>query len=68
MFAEVNGRRKPENGLVVTCIYHVNGNKKHTETFSEDINNLKNGKVIHINIQIFVSICVNMYKEETSFV
>ena len=32
VFAEVNGGRKLENGLVAPCIYHVNGNKKHTET------------------------------------
>ena len=41
IFAEVNNRRKLENGLVVPCIYHVNGNKKHVETFSEEIHKLK---------------------------
>ena len=35
IYAEVNGGRKLENGLVVPCIYHVNGNKKHIETFPE---------------------------------
>ena len=52
IFAEVNGGRKLENGLVVPCIYHVNGNKKHIETFSEEINKLKKGKAIHMNIKI----------------
>ena len=52
IFAEVNGARKPENGLVVQCIYHVNGNEKHIETFSEEINKLKKGKAIHMNIKI----------------
>ena len=28
-----NHGRKLENGLAIPCIYHVNGNKKHTETF-----------------------------------
>ena len=84
IFAEVNGGRKLENGLVVPCIYHVNGNKKHIETFSEEINKLKKGKAIHTNIKIseirkgtfckytslvqFLYLYVNMYKEETSFV
>ena len=52
IFAEVNGGRKLQNGLVVPCIYHVNGNKKHIETFSEEINKLKKGKAIHMNIKI----------------
>ena len=52
IFAEVNGGRKLENGLVVLCIYHVNGNKKHIEALSEEINKLKKGKAIHINIKI----------------
>ena len=52
IFAEVNGGRKLENGLVAPCIYHVNGNKKHIETFSEEINKLKKGKAIHMNIKI----------------
>ena len=52
IYAEVNSRRKLENGLVVPCIYHVNGNKKHIETFSEEINKLKKGKAIHMNIKI----------------
>ena len=52
IFAEVNGGKKLENGLVVPCIYHVNGNKKHIETISEEINKLKKGKVIHMNIEI----------------
>ena len=34
------------------CIYHVNENKKHTETLSEEINKFKKGKVIHRNIKI----------------
>ena len=44
IFAEVNGGRKLENGLVVLCIYHVNGNKKHIEALSEEINKLKKEK------------------------
>ena len=52
VFAEVNGGRKLENGSVVSCIYHVNGNKKHIETFSEEINKLKKGKAIYMNIKI----------------
>ena len=52
IFAEVNGGWKLENGLVVPCIYHVNGNKKHTETFLEEITRLKKGKAIHMNIKI----------------
>ena len=52
IFAEVNGGRKLENGLVVLCIYHVNGNEKHIETLSEEINKLKKGKAIHVNIKI----------------
>ena len=50
--AEVNGGRKLGNGFVVPCIHHVNGNKKHIETFSEEINKLKKGKAIHMNIKI----------------
>ena len=41
-----------ENGLVVPCIYLVNGNKKHIKTFSEEINKLKKRKAIHMNIKI----------------
>ena len=52
IFAEVKGGRKLENRLVVPCIYHVNGNKKHIETFPEEINKLRKGKVIHMNIKI----------------
>ena len=44
IFAEVNGGRKLANGLVVPCIYHVNENKNHIKTFSEEINKLKKGK------------------------
>ena len=49
---QVSGGRKQGNGLVVPCIYHVNGNKKHIETFPEQINKLKKGKAIHMNIKI----------------
>ena len=52
IFAVVNGERKLENGLVVPSIYRSNGNKKHTETFSEEKNKLKKGKAIHMNIKI----------------
>ena len=52
MFAEVKGGRKLENCLVLPCIYHVNGNKKHIQTFSEEINKLKKRKAIHMNIKI----------------
>ena len=52
IFAEVNGGRKLGNGLVVLCIYHVNGNKKHIETCSEEISKLKKGKAIHMKIKI----------------
>ena len=52
IYAEVNGGRKLENGLDVTCIYHVNGNKKHIEIISKEINKLKKGKAIHMNIKI----------------
>ena len=52
IFAEFSSGRKLENGLVVPCIYHVNGNKKHVEAFSEEINKLKKGKAIHMNIKI----------------
>ena len=52
MFAEINGRRKLGNGFVVPCIYHVNGYKKHIETFLEEINKLRKGKAIHMNINI----------------
>ena len=41
IFAEVNDDRKLANGLVVPCICHVNGNKNHIKTFSEEINKLK---------------------------
>ena len=84
IFAEVNGGRKQEYGLIVPCIYHEYGNKKHIKTFSEEINKLKKGKAIHMNIKIseigkrtlskytllvqLVYIYVNMYNEETSFV
>ena len=34
MFAEVNSGRKLENGLVVPCIYHVNGTKERIEKCS----------------------------------
>ena len=83
IFAEVNGGRKPENCVVVPCIYHANENK-HIERFPEEINKLKKGKAIHMNIKIseigkrtlskytllvqLVYIYVNMYNEETSFV
>ena len=33
-------------------IYHINENKNHTETLSEEINKFKKGKVIHMNIKI----------------
>ena len=36
IFSENNGGRKLKNDLVVPCIFHVNGNKKHIETFSEE--------------------------------
>ena len=52
IFAEVNGGRKLENGFAVPCIYHINENKNHTETLSEEINKFKKGKVIHMNIKI----------------
>ena len=52
IFADVNGGRKLENGLVVPCIYHANGNRKHIETFSEEVNKLKKGKAIHMDIKI----------------
>ena len=52
IFAEVNGGRKQEYGLIVPCIYHEYGNKKHIKTFSEEINKLKKGKAIHMNIKI----------------
>ena len=55
IFAEVNSGRKLENGIVVPCIYHVNGNEKHIETFLEGINKLKKGKAIHMNMNIKVS-------------
>ena len=51
IFAEVKGGRKLKNGLAVPCIYLVNGNKKHIETFSEEINKLKKGKAIHMSIK-----------------
>ena len=51
IFAEVKDGRKLENGLLVPCIYHVNRNKKHIETFSEEINKLKKEKAIHMNIK-----------------
>ena len=38
-----------KNGLIVPWICHVNGNKKHIETFSEEINKLKIGKTIYMN-------------------
>ena len=41
-----------ENNLAVPCIYHVNGNKKHTETSSEETNKLKKGKGIYMNLKI----------------
>ena len=37
---------------MVPRIYHLNGNKKHIEAFSEEINKLKKGKAIHMNIKI----------------
>ena len=52
IFAEFKGGRKLENGLVVPFIYHVNRNKKHIETFLEEINKLMEGKTIHMNIKI----------------
>ena len=44
IFAEFKGGRKLENGLVAPFIYHVNRNKKHIETFLEEINKLKKEK------------------------
>ena len=44
LFAEVNGGRKLENSLVVSCIYHVIWNKKHFQIFSEETNKLKKKK------------------------
>ena len=41
-----------KNGLIVPWICHVNGNKKHIETFSEEINKLKKGKTIYMNRKI----------------
>ena len=41
-----------ENDLVIPRIYHVNGNKKHIETFSEEMNKLKKQKAIRMNIKI----------------
>ena len=35
IFAEVNG----ENGLALPNIYRINGNKKHIQTFSKELNN-----------------------------
>ena len=52
IFAEVNEERKLKNGLVVLCIYHVNGNKKPIETFLKEKNKLKKGKAIHMGIKI----------------
>ena len=52
IFAEVNGGRKLENGLLVPYIYDADGNKKHIEIFSEEANKLKIGKAIHMNIKI----------------
>ena len=52
IFAEVNGGRKLDNGLIVQCICQVNGNKKRIETFSEEMNKLKKGKSVHMNIKI----------------
>ena len=52
IFAEVKGGRTLKNGLVVPCIYHINGNKKHIKTFSEEINKLKKGNAIHMNVKI----------------
>ena len=48
IFAEVNS----ENGLALPSIYRINGNKNHIETFSEELNNLKKGKMIHMMIKI----------------
>ena len=52
IFAEANGGRKLEYGLIVPCIYREYGNKKHIKTFLEEINKLKKGKAIHMNIKI----------------
>ena len=52
IFSEVNDERKLKNGLVVLYIYHVNGNKKHIETFLKEKNKLKKGKAIHMGIKI----------------
>ena len=52
IFAEVDGGRKLKNDSFVPCTYHINGNKKHIETFSEEMNKLKKGKAIHMNIKI----------------
>ena len=53
IFAEVKGGRKHGNGLVLPCIYHVNGNKKHLETFSEETNRFKKGKATHMKREFF---------------
>lgn len=52
IFAEVSGSRKLENGLVVPATYRIIGNKKHVETFNEEMKKLKNGKAIYMNINI----------------
>ena len=53
IFVEVNGGRKHKNALVLPCIYHVNGNKKHLETFSEETNRFKKGKATHMKREFF---------------
>ena len=84
IFSEVNDERKLKNGLVVLYIYHVNGNKKHIETFLKEKNKLKIGKRYiwasryqkfekgyfckSTFLIQFLYIYVNLYKEETSFV
>lgn len=50
IFAEVKGGRKLENGLVIPVVYHVRGNQKHVKTFLEEIEKLKEGKAMHMNL------------------
>ena len=55
--AEVNS----ENGLALPSIYRINENKKLIETFSEELNNLKKGKMIHMNIKISENLTKNIF-------
>ena len=50
--AEGNNGRKLENGFSCTMYLSCKWNKKHIETFSEEMNKLKKGKAIHMNIMI----------------